>query len=67
VKITSGGRSGIYKRTKRGLEFQYALVNSVRVPKRLRFYEDAQRTIHRRFPKRFRVAFAKAKRTARRR
>tara|TARA_R110002110_G_scaffold294324_7_gene508325 strand:+ start:3570 stop:4181 length:612 start_codon:yes stop_codon:yes gene_type:complete len=69
-KITSGGKSAIYTRRRGkggGLEFQYALVNSARIPRRLRFYEDAQRTIKQRFPRRFKVAFARAKLTARRR
>lgn len=70
IATMPSGKSGIWKRKGKSrlpISLEYAFVTQARIPKRLRFYEDAQRTIRRRFPRRFKAAFAKAKRTAKRR
>jgi hypothetical protein len=43
----------------------YVFRPAVRIPKRLRLYEDASKVVASRFPRRFRQAFIKAVRTAR--
>ena len=48
------------------LEVLYQLVPLARLPKRLRFYEDAAKVVQRRMVPNFRKSFERAVRTARR-
>ena len=66
VAPVNGGKQGIWRRRRGRLELLYTLQPSARIRKRLRFFEDANAVVTRQFPRRFRVALAKAVRTARR-
>ena len=50
----------------RQLEVLYQLVSLARIPKRLRFYEDAAKVVQRRMVPNFKNSFERALRTARR-
>jgi hypothetical protein len=68
--ISKGGGKlapGIWRRNAASGRVQpvYVFRPAVRIPKRLRFYEDASKVVASRFPRRFRQAFIKAVRTAR--
>jgi len=64
-----GPRDAIYQRYGRGgkqVRLLYILHPSARIPKRFRFYEDAERITRAVSPKLFRRNFSKAIKTARR-
>ena len=64
-----GARDAIYQRYGRGgskVRLLYVLQPSVRIRKRFRFYEDAQRITRSVSPKLFRRNFSQAIKTARR-
>ena len=64
-----GPRDAIYQRYGRGgkqVRLLYVLHRSAKIPKRFRFYEDAERIIRSVSPKLFRKNFSQAIRTARR-
>jgi hypothetical protein len=66
-----GGQKAIVQPQGRGkskrLKVMYVLEQAARIPKRFDFYEDANRVSRRNFDKNFSKAFARAKKTARRR
>lgn len=64
VGTVAKAAEGIWRQTRGGLELLYTLLPSARIPKRFRFYEDAERTARRVFPREFSRALIRAIRTA---
>jgi len=54
------------RRSASGCRHGYLLVPLARIPKRLRFYEDAAKVVQRRMVPNFKKSFERAVRTARR-
>ena len=64
-KAKMGNTLGLWRRTRKGLQLMYVLKPRVPTPRAFRFYEEAENTVRRRFPRHFRRRFRQALRTAR--